>query len=128
MSAKSLVLAAIASCLVGCAQSPVDKRAGVDARPQVTFRFAADDARLSEARILVDGADAGRLADFADGQGALRVERGVRIIKVVTSAGVVLDVRTRLGEGITRPFTVREPIPSPEPAPAQEPPDRRAAR
>ena len=127
MGVLRMLTAAVAVALAGCAQLP-PAELGVDARPQVTFRFTADDARLSEARVLVDGADAGRLADFADGQGALRVERGVRIIKVVTSTGVALDVRTRLGEGITRPFTVREPIPSPEPAPAQEPPDRRAAR
>ena len=125
MRVLRMLTAAIAVALAGCAQLPAAEP-GVDARPQVTFRFAADDARLSEARVLVDGADAGRLGDFVDGQGALRVERGVRIIKVVTSAGVALDVRTRLGAGITRPFTVREPTPAAEPA--LEPPDRRAAR
>ena len=125
MRVLGMLTAGIAAALAGCAQVPAAKP-GSDQRPQISFRFAADDARMQDARVVVDGADAGRLGDFADGRGALKVERGVRIIKVVTSAGVALDVRTHLGDGVTRPFTVREPAASPVPVP--EPPDRRAAR
>jgi len=124
MRVLGMLTAAIAAALAGCAQVPA-ATPGVDPRPQITFRFAADDARMQDARVVVDGADAGRLGDFADGR-ALKVERGVRIIKVLTSAGVALDVRTHLGDGVTRPFSVREPAAPPVPAP--EPPDRRAAR
>ena len=101
-------LALAAAVLVGCVQYPTERTSVVDHRPQISFRFnPADAARLGEARVLVDGLDSGRVADFADGTGALRVLSGTHTIRVVSGAVVILDERTYLGDGVARPFIIK---------------------
>lgn len=97
-----------ASLLLGCVQYPTERQTVVDQRPQISFRFdQADAARLGEARVLVDGLDAGRVADFVDGRSSLRVLPGSHTIRVVSGTVVLLDERAYLGDGVARPFNVR---------------------
>lgn len=101
-------LVLIGSLLVGCVQYPTERQSVVDQRPQISFRVdPADAARWGEARVMVDGLDAGRLADFVDGRGSLRVLPGSHTIRVVNGSVVLLDERAYLGDGVTRPFNVR---------------------
>jgi hypothetical protein len=96
------------SLLVGCVQYPTERQSVVDQRPQISFRFEdSDAARLGEARVLVDGLDSGRLGDFVDGRGSLRVLPGSHTIRVVNGSVVLLDERVYLGDGVARPFNIR---------------------
>lgn len=101
-------LALIAALLLGCVQYPTERQSVVDQRPQISFRFdQADAARLGEARVFVDGIDAGRISDFVDGRGSLGVLPGSHTIRVVSGTVVLLDERVYLGDGVARPFSVR---------------------
>lgn len=101
------VLALVLSTSVGCVQYPTEKQSVVDQRPQITFRFDPLDIRLVDARVLVDGLDSGRLGDFADGKGALRVLPGTHNIRVLLGAAVILEERAYIGDGVVRPFIVK---------------------
>lgn len=92
----------------GCVQYPTERQSVVDQRPQISFRYSIEDAiRLSNARVLVDGLDSGRVSDFSDGTGALRVLPGTHTIRVVNGETVILDERVYLGDGVARPFTIK---------------------
>lgn len=91
----------------GCVQYPTERQSVVDLRPQISFRFDPADARLNEARVLVDGLDSGRLGDFVDGKGALRVLSGSHAVQIVSGAEVLLNERAYLGDGVARPFNVK---------------------
>lgn len=92
----------------GCVQYPTERQSVVDQRPQVSFRFSTEDAqRLANARVFVDGLDSGRVLDFADGTGALRVLPGTHTIRVVNGGVVLLDERVYLGDGVARPFVIK---------------------
>lgn len=93
--------------LSGCVQYPTERQSVVDLRPQISFRFDPADARMSEARVLVNGLDAGRLGDFRDGTGSLRVLSGTHAVRVISGADVLLDERAYLGDGVARPFIVK---------------------
>lgn len=111
MSAKNLIAAAMLACslsiLTGCIQYPTEKQSVVDMRPQLTFRFDVADARMSEARVFVDTLDSGRMGDFADGIGSLRVLPGTHIVRVVSGSVVLLEERTYVADGVVRPFIVK---------------------
>lgn len=112
MLAREIFAATVLACLLslttGCVvQLPTERQSVVDLRPQITFRFDPADARMSEARVLVDGLDAGRMGDFLDGRGSLRVLPGSHIVRVVSGAEVLLDERVYVGDGVTRPFVVK---------------------
>lgn len=111
MARQMLALAAVTltfTLFAGCVQYPTERQSVVDLRPQISFRFdPADSVRFGEARVLVDGLDSGRVADFADGKGALRVLPGSHQIRVVSSSGVLLDERAYIGDGVTRPFILK---------------------
>lgn len=104
--AASLLACALAA-LVGCVQYPTERQSVVDLRPQISFRFDPADARMNEARVLVNGLDAGRLGDFSDGAGSLRVLSGTHTVRVISGAAVLLDERAYLGDGVARPFIVK---------------------
>ena len=106
ISLLSLVLAGLS----GCVQYPTERQSVVDLRPQISVRFDPADTRLNEARVLVNGLDTGRLADFVDGAGALRVLSGTHTIQVISGATVLLDERAYLGDGVARPFIVKGKI------------------
>ena len=95
------------TALVGCVQYPTERQSVVDLRPQISFRFDPADARMNEARVLVNGLDSGRLGDFTDGKGALRVLSGTQAVRVVSGDEVLLDERAYLGDGVARPFNVK---------------------
>lgn len=104
--AVSLLALAMAT-LSGCVQYPTERQSVVDLRPQISFRFDPADARMNEARVLVNGLDTGRLGDFLDGTGSLRVLSGTHTVRVVSGATVLLDERAYLGDGVARPFNVK---------------------
>ena len=96
------------SLMVGCVQYPTERQSVVDQRPQISFLInAADAARIGDARVLVDGLDSGRVSDFREGIGALRVLPGSHNIRIVLGGVVLLDERTYLGDGVARPFIVK---------------------
>jgi len=110
LNKKWMVVSVIACALVtlgGCVQYPTERQSVVDLRPQISFRFDPADARLNEARVLVDGLDSGRLGDFADGKGALRVLPGTHAVQIVSGTEVLLNERAYLGDGVARPFNVK---------------------
>jgi hypothetical protein len=101
------LLASVFASLTACVQYPTERQSVVDLRPQVSFRFDAGDVRLNEARVLIDGLDAGRLGDFMDGKGALRVLSGTHLVRVTSGSEVLLEERAYLGDGVARPFNVK---------------------
>ena len=111
MSAKKFLAVAVMACalpiLTACVQFPTERQSVVDMRPQLTFRFDAADIRMNEARVFVDALDAGRMGDFADGTGSLRVLPGTHIVKVVSGAEVLLEERAYVADGVVRPFVVK---------------------
>ncbi len=102
----SLLVLAL-SALVGCVQFPTENQSVVDLRPQISFRFDTADVRMNDSRVLVDGLDSGRLGDFVDGKGALRILSGTHSIQVVSGSVVLLNERAYLGDGVSRPFNVK---------------------
>ena len=111
MIAKKMMAVSLLACslaaLSGCVQYPTDRQSVVDLRPQISFRFDPTNARMIEARVMVDGLDAGRMGDFADGRGSLRVIAGSHLVRVTSGAEVLLDERVYVGDGVARPFTVK---------------------
>ncbi len=101
------LLAVVLTTLVGCVQYPTEKQSVVDLRPQISFQFDPTDVRLTEARVLVNGQDSGRIGDFVDGKGSLRVLSGTHSIQVVNGSQVLLSERTYIGDGVTRPFIIK---------------------
>lgn len=93
--------------LSACVQMPTEQQRVVDLRPQISFKFDSADAQKSEARVFIDDLDAGRLGDFVDGKGALRVTSGVHKVRVMLGSNVLLDERAFIGDGISRSFNVR---------------------
>lgn len=111
MSVKNLVAVAVLACslpsLTGCVQYPTERQSVVDMRPQLSFRFDPTDARMNEARVYVDTLDAGRMGDFLDGKGSLRVLAGNHLVRVLSGTEVLLDERVYVGDGVVRPFVVK---------------------
>ena len=111
MSVKNLVAVAVLACslpvLTGCVQYPTERQSVVDMRPQLSFRFDPTDARMNEARVYVDTLDAGRMGDFLDGKGSLRVLAGSHLVRVLNGTEVLLDERVYVGDGVVRPFVVK---------------------
>lgn len=111
MSLKNLVAVAVLLCslpiLTACVQYPTERQSVVDMRPQLTFRFDPVDVRMNEARVYVDSLDAGRMGDFLDGRGALRVLPGSHVVRVVSGTEVLLEERFYVGDGVVRPFVVK---------------------
>ena len=111
MVTRKLIAASLIACslfaLAGCVQYPTERQGTVDLRPQISFRFDPVDARMSGARVLVDGLDAGRLEEFTDGKGALRVLSGTHTVRVISTSNVLLDERFYVGDGVARPFVVK---------------------
>jgi hypothetical protein len=99
--------AAALAGLAGCVLTPTELRQTVDLRPQISFRFDTTNASRAEARVLVDGIDAGRLGDFEDGKGALRVLSGGHLVRVVDGNQTLLEERAYLGNGVSRAFAVQ---------------------
>ena len=111
MSVKHFVAVALLACsmpiLTACVQYPTERQSVVDMRPKLTFRFDPTDARMNEARVYVDALDAGRMGDFLDGRGSLRVLPGSHIVRVVSGTVVLLEERVYVGDGVVRPLVVK---------------------
>jgi hypothetical protein len=111
MISRSLIAGVLVTCcspvFVGCVQYPTERQSVVDLRPQITFRFDTANVGLNEARVLVDGLDSGRMGNFVDGSGSLRVLPGTHVVQVVIGSDVLLNERVYIGDGVTRPFVVK---------------------
>ncbi|HEX4511246.1 MAG TPA: hypothetical protein VH328_14245 [Burkholderiaceae bacterium] len=101
------VSVAVSMTITACVQYPTETRNVVDQRPLVSFRFDAADTHRADARVLVDGLDAGRVGDYAEGRGALRVLSGNHAIRVVDGDRVLLEERAYLGNGVSRTFALQ---------------------
>lgn len=99
-SLNACCLAALVT-LAGCVQYPTERQGVVDYRPQISFR-ATSDAAPVDARVLVDGLDAGRVGDFLDGRGALRVLPGSHLVQIVAAGRVMHEERIYLADGVSR--------------------------
>jgi hypothetical protein len=88
----------------GCVLKPTESHQVVDLRAQIFFRFHPSQA---EARVLVDGLDAGRLGDYEEGKGALRVLAGTHVVRVVAGEQTLFEERAYLGNGVARGFAVQ---------------------
>jgi len=109
---KSRHLALVAAmslsiALVACVQFPTEKAGVVDMRPQVSFRFAAEDKALQAARVQINGIDAGTVGEYVEGQAALRVLPGSNVIKVVDGSRVVYEQQVYLGDGVGRTILLK---------------------
>lgn len=98
---------ATSTVVTACVQYPTETRNVVDQRPLVSFQFDTADTRRADARVQVDGLDAGRLGDYAEKQGALRVLSGNHVIRVVDGTHVLLEERVYLGNGVSRTFAIQ---------------------
>ena len=78
-----------------------------DMRPQIASRFDVNDASLMAARVDIDGADVGALADYIAGQATLKVVPGNHVVRVTRGNQVLLEERVYLGDGVARSFVVR---------------------
>lgn len=101
------LLAMTLTALIGCVQYPTERQSIVDLRPQISFRFDPADTRMAQARVLVNGLDSGRMIDFLDGIGSLRVLSGTHNVQVISGSEVLLNERAYVGDGVARPFTVK---------------------
>jgi hypothetical protein len=93
--------------LAACVQFPTEKAGVVDMRPQISFRFPAEDKALQSARVLVNGIDAGTVGEYAEGQAALRVLPGNIVVKVVDGSRVVYEQQVYLGDGVGRTILLK---------------------
>ena len=90
--------------LAACVQYPTESRTVVDQRPRIMFRVGANVHPSPEARVLVDGLDAGSLNSFVGSDSALRVSSGSHLIQVKDASGMLLEERVYLGDGVSRSF------------------------
>jgi hypothetical protein len=93
--------------LTACVQFPTEKAGVVDMRPQISFRFLAEDKALQSARLQVNGIDAGTVGEYVEGQAALRVLAGNNVIKVVDGSRVVYEQQVYLGDGVGRTILLK---------------------
>ena len=76
------LVAVLLGASAGCVQYPTERQSVVDLRPQISFRFDVADSRMNTAMVLINGLEAGRLIDFMDGKGSLRVLAGNQVVRV----------------------------------------------
>lgn len=91
----------------GCVQYPTEKQSVVDLRPQLSFKVDANDWGLAQARVVIDGLDAGKVGDFVSGKATLRVLSGSHVVQVIRDGTMVLDEKVYLGEGVSRDFLLK---------------------
>lgn len=99
------LLALALSGLAACTQLPTEKASVVDLRPQISFKTANENSQ--SARVFLDNQEVGFVGDFLDGKSALRVLSGNHVVRVVGSAGALLEERFYIGDGVARVFMVR---------------------
>lgn len=98
------VLAALSLlALTACVSYPTEKQGVVDQRPQISFRVSAG---ADDARVLVDGLDMGRAADFAEGKAALRVLPGTHQLTVRDGRQVYVSAQFYVADGVSRTFNM----------------------
>ena len=110
-AARSIIRLVLAGLVLAgstaCIQMPTEGVQISDLRPQIAFRFDVNDASLMAARVDIDGADVGALADYIAGQATLKVVPGNHVVRVTRGNQVLLEERVYLGDGVARSFVVR---------------------
>lgn len=104
-SMLNLAAAVMLAALTACTQMPTEKTSVVDLRPQISFKALNENSEA--ARVFVDGNEVGFVRDFIDGKSALRILPGNHLLQVTGNAGVLLEERFYIGDGVARAFTVR---------------------
>ena len=95
----ALALAALAACV----SHPTEKQGVVDQRPQISFRIGDAD---TDARVIVDGLDMGRVGDFAENKAALRVLPGTHQLTVQAGKKVLVSEKFYVPDGVSRTFNL----------------------
>lgn len=95
----ALALAALAACV----SYPTEKQGVVDQRPQISFRVGDAD---TDARVIVDGLDMGRVGDFAENKAALRVLPGTHQLTVQAGTKVLVSEKFYAADGVSRTFNL----------------------
>ena len=95
----------LTNTLTGCVQMPTERQGAVDMRPRIMFDVS-DAMGDTQARVLIDGLDAGPLSAFSNGAGALRLLSGNHLVQVTSGTRVVLDQRLYLADGTQRQLQV----------------------
>lgn len=90
--------------ITACVQMPTEKKTIVDMRPSISFR--ADNSLAHGARVVVDGLDMGRVGNYLEGEGALRILQGNHLLRVVHDSKILLEEKIYLGDGVNRTFTL----------------------
>jgi len=103
MLSCAIGIAAVA--VSGCVQLPTEKHAIVDSRPSLMFR--AEGARAADGRVFVDNLEMGKVNEYVEGKGALRVLPGTHLVRVLSGADVLLEEKVYLGDGVSRSLIVK---------------------
>jgi hypothetical protein len=93
------------SALTACVQMPTERQGAVDMRPRIMFDVS-DSAAATQARVVIDGLDAGPLSAFSNGTGSLRLLSGNHVVQVIYGARAVLEQRIYLADGAQRQLQV----------------------
>lgn len=103
---RLLMAATVAFAILGgCVQMPTETRQVADLRPGISFQ--AQSPRAAHSQVFVDGLNVGRVEDFLEGKGILRVLSGTHALRVVDGTSILLEERFYLGDGVNRTFAVR---------------------
>jgi len=102
---KRAVAALALATLAACVSYPTEKSGVADTRPHIAFRVA--DGADANARVLVDGLDMGRAADFAEGKAALRVLPGTHQLTVRAGDRTLVSEKFYVADGVSRTFDVK---------------------
>jgi len=92
------------ACLVllaGCVQMPTEHQGAVDLRPHIGFNVAPN-IGVSNARVLIDGLDAGPLSHYQNGAGTLRLLPGTHVVQVRDDTRLLFDDKVFLADGANR--------------------------
>lgn len=105
---KLMVEVALVLGMIGlsaCTQMPTEKQSIADVRPQIAFNISHESLR--DARVILDGMDAGTVADYSADAATLRILPGTHVLRVVLGSKTLLDERFYLGDGANRTFLVK---------------------
>lgn len=104
MTRRNRFAAPLLACLVllaGCVQMPTERQGAVDLRPRIGFSVSSG-SEAPNARVLIDGLDAGPLSSFQNDTGTLRILPGTHRVQVSDGRRVLFDDKVFLADGAHR--------------------------
>ena len=87
--------------MTGCIQTPTEKQAVVDNRPQLTFSFA-DGNKKRGYTVYLDNLDMGSAEQYLEGKVSLRVLPGTHVLRVENAGEIVVQDKIYLGDGASK--------------------------